>query len=221
MGMYFIWPFGKSLEKVTWLIVYFPILFYMSSSTWVFSFNVSFRWYQNLVNVSVFFFSFFLDNWCRQENNCKASKVWGHPWRVRQPGQQGPRQGQGLCAPSGIVPCNCWDLSLRTTIQRNFQLLGRKGFTMVTCFNEALLINFYLCQFLSTVAHQYLYLAFIGFPCPGCGPLPGLCALLAAGLHDTRCQNERSDTDHRPPAGTRGHSGQHSGKGTHVGDYCT
>ncbi len=61
---------------------------------------------------------------------------------------------------------------------------------------------------------QHLRLVVTGLPCPGCGPLPGLRALLAAGLHDTCIQNERSHADHRPPHGTRGHSDSQTGKGT-------
>lgn len=64
------------------------------------------------------------------------------------------------------------------------------------------------------VSHRYLHLAVAGLPRPGFGPLPGLRALLAAGLHDTRIQDERSHNDHRPPHGAGGRSHSQTGKGT-------
>lgn len=66
----------------------------------------------------------------------------------------------------------------------------------------------------SPASDQYLCLAFAGLPCPDGGPFPGLCALMAACLHHTRSQDERSHTDHHPPHGTRGRSGAQTGKGT-------
>lgn len=64
------------------------------------------------------------------------------------------------------------------------------------------------------VSHQYLCLAVTGLPCSGCGPLPGLYCLLAAGLHYPCSQDECSHTEHCPPYGTRRCQHPHSGKGT-------
>lgn len=61
---------------------------------------------------------------------------------------------------------------------------------------------------------QYLGLAPAGLPCGGCGPLPGLHALLAAGLHDTCGEDERSHAAHHPAHGTGGHPCAQTGKGT-------
>lgn len=69
---------------------------------------------------------------------------------------------------------------------------------------------------LSAASRQHLRLASAGLPRPDGGPFPGLCALVAACLHHTRSQDERSHADHRAPHGTRGHSGAQTGKGTWV-----
>ena len=66
---------------------------------------------------------------------------------------------------------------------------------------------------ISAVSHQYLSLVVTGLPCPGCGPLPRLRALLAAGLHHTCSQDECSHDDQSPPHGTGGHSDSHTGEG--------
>lgn len=68
----------------------------------------------------------------------------------------------------------------------------------------------------SAVSRQHLCLAAAGLPRPGRGPLPGLRALLAAGLHYTCGQDERSSADRRPPHGTGGHSDSHAGHGRHL-----
>lgn len=65
----------------------------------------------------------------------------------------------------------------------------------------------------SLVSHQHLYLAPAGLPCHGCGALPGLHALLAACVHHTCGQNERSHAAHHPAHGPRGHPGAQTGKG--------
>lgn len=65
----------------------------------------------------------------------------------------------------------------------------------------------------SAVSHQHLSLVVTGLPCPGCGPLPRLRALLAAGLHHSCSQDECSHDDQSPPHGTRGRSDSHTGEG--------
>lgn len=70
----------------------------------------------------------------------------------------------------------------------------------------------------SIVSHKHFYLAVTGLSCPGYGPCPGLCTLLAAGLHHSCIQDECSHAEHCSAHGTRGCSDTHTRKGT--GTFC-
>lgn len=121
-----------------------------------------------------------------------------------------------------LRPFLCLPRFLSRSLSQNHQLEKRQntGWERQNDLHESFVIFIFIINdfnyslSFSAVSRQYLCLVGTGLPRPGCGPLPGLCALLAAGLHDTCIQDECSHTDQRPPHGTRGHSDSQTGKGT-------
>jgi len=99
----------------------------------------------------------------------------------------------------------------RHWVRKSDSLIPRciKGIIIYLC-----IVNYLNSSSLSAVSRQHLCLAAAGLPCPGRGALPGLCALLAAGLLHTCSQDERTHTEHHPPHGAGGHSDSQTGKGT-------
>lgn len=87
-----------------------------------------------------------------------------------------------------------------------------RTFTKIVTFKLKWLIILIILSFFA-VSHQYLCLAVTGLPCSGCGPLPGLCCLLAAGFHYPCSQDECSHTELCAPYGTRRCQHPQSGKG--------
>lgn len=201
MALYFIWPFGKSVEKV---------MLYNSYDRNSICIDIHYSMKITPLPVVAFVFS---GQWCSKEIHCEAFEVRGHSWRDAQRLQQGPREGHGLCSTFGIVTHQYWDPRTSSTSQENLKSLGEnvdissrevKGFIV---FLHPVLLG-------SPVSRQYIYLAPAGLSCRGCGPLPGLRALLAVCFHNTCGKDECSHTAHHPAHGTRGHPGAQTGKGT-------
>lgn len=108
LAWYFIWPFGKSVEKVNIQICQLKLLLLV------------FFFFQTTNNVMI------LGQWQNEGPNCDTIKVGGRCWRRGQWWQQGPCTGQWHDTTAGVFTGHCGIPCPTTTGQNNFKALGER-----------------------------------------------------------------------------------------------